>query len=153
MPCNPSPDDVLLSFTSSLNFSTFREKTSIISMINIAGSDEETISFSKAVKATGNIEDWLGALEKGMQVGETDSTCREKEERMTCHNVHTAGFTAVGYSPMISVSYPARYAAHQATIMSKIPAQMFCRPQHRGILTRLNFASGRSPRFPDSFAN
>ncbi|CAN0142261.1 unnamed protein product, partial [Pylaiella littoralis] len=45
-----------------------KEKTSIISMINIAGSDEETISFSKAVKATGNIEDWLGALEKGMQV-------------------------------------------------------------------------------------
>ncbi len=37
-------------------------------MINIAGSDEETISLSKAVKATGNIEDWLGALEKGMQV-------------------------------------------------------------------------------------
>lgn len=37
-------------------------------MINIAGSDEETIPFSKAVKATGNIEDWLGALEKGMQV-------------------------------------------------------------------------------------
>lgn len=37
-------------------------------MINIAGADEETISFSKAVKATGNIEDWLGALEKGMQV-------------------------------------------------------------------------------------
>lgn len=46
----------------------FREKTSIISMINIAGSDEETIPFSKPVKATGNIEDWLGALEKGMQV-------------------------------------------------------------------------------------
>lgn len=37
-------------------------------MVNIAGSDEETISFSKPVKATGNIEDWLGALEKGMQV-------------------------------------------------------------------------------------
>ena len=37
-------------------------------MINIAGSDEEVIPFSKAVKATGNIEDWLGALEKGMQV-------------------------------------------------------------------------------------
>ncbi|CAM9691770.1 unnamed protein product, partial [Ectocarpus sp. 8 AP-2014] len=45
-----------------------KEKSSIISMINIAGSDEETISFSKPVKATGNIEDWLGALEKGMQV-------------------------------------------------------------------------------------
>lgn len=46
----------------------FREKTSIVSMINIAGSDEETIPFSKPVKATGNIEDWLGAVEKGMQV-------------------------------------------------------------------------------------
>ncbi|CAM9783470.1 unnamed protein product [Ectocarpus sp. 6 AP-2014] len=45
-----------------------KEKSSIISMVNIAGSDEETISFSKPVKATGNIEDWLGALEKGMQV-------------------------------------------------------------------------------------
>lgn len=45
-----------------------REKSSIVSMINIAGSDEETITLSKAVKATGNIEDWLGALEKGMQV-------------------------------------------------------------------------------------
>lgn len=45
-----------------------RDKSSIISMINISGSDEETITLSKAVKATGNIEDWLGALEKGMQV-------------------------------------------------------------------------------------
>lgn len=43
-------------------------------MINIAGADEETIPFSKAVKATGNIEDWLGALEKGMQVMPPDAS-------------------------------------------------------------------------------
>lgn len=45
-----------------------REKSSIVSMVNISGSDEETIPLCRAVKATGNIEDWLGALEKGMQV-------------------------------------------------------------------------------------
>lgn len=37
-------------------------------MVNISGPDEEIIPLCKAVKATGNIEDWLGALEKGMQV-------------------------------------------------------------------------------------
>ncbi|CAM9702035.1 unnamed protein product, partial [Sphacelaria rigidula] len=45
-----------------------REKSNIVSIINISGADEETIPLLKAVKATGNIEDWLGALEKGMQV-------------------------------------------------------------------------------------
>lgn len=47
-------------------------------MINIAGSDQETISFSKAVKATGNIEDWLGAVEKGMQVMQPNTPNKEK---------------------------------------------------------------------------
>lgn len=45
-----------------------RDKSSILSLVNICGSDEEVIALSKPVKATGNIEDWLGALEKGMQV-------------------------------------------------------------------------------------
>lgn len=47
-------------------------------MINISGSDEETIPFTKAVKATGNIEDWLGALEKGMQVMQPDTPNNNK---------------------------------------------------------------------------
>lgn len=52
-----------------------REKSLILSMINISGADEEAISLSKAVKATGNIEDWLGALEKGMQVKPSYDRC------------------------------------------------------------------------------
>lgn len=47
---------------------TVREKSNIVSIVNISGADDETIPLSKAVKAMGNIEDWLGALEKGMQV-------------------------------------------------------------------------------------
>lgn len=69
MRCNPDHVHARTLCVVSMTFNAFRDKTSIISMINIAGSDEETISFSKAVKATGNIEDWLGALEKGMQAG------------------------------------------------------------------------------------
>ncbi|CAM9274876.1 unnamed protein product [Chrysoparadoxa australica] len=43
------------------------EKTSILGLRSIVGPDEEGITLAKDVKATGNIENWLGALEKEMQ--------------------------------------------------------------------------------------
>lgn len=51
-----------------------REKSNIVGITNISGADEETIALSKPVKATGNLEDWLGALEKGMQACIRDVT-------------------------------------------------------------------------------
>ena len=39
-----------------------------MSIVNISGSDEEVIPLLKPVKAVGNIEIWLGALEKEMKV-------------------------------------------------------------------------------------
>ncbi|CAN0407305.1 unnamed protein product, partial [Ascophyllum nodosum] len=44
-----------------------KEKSSIVSIVNISGSDEEVIPLLKPVKAVGNIEIWLGALEKEMK--------------------------------------------------------------------------------------
>lgn len=66
-------------------------------MVNISGSDEETISFSKPVKATGNIEDWLGALEKGMQVRIVPEIETEvpKFDPVTVVRPHRVGYSAL----------------------------------------------------------
>lgn len=62
-----------------------REKTSIVSIVNIAGADQESISLRKPVKAAGNIEDWLGALEKAMQVNlESESRIAHRSQSANC---------------------------------------------------------------------
>ncbi|CAM9238980.1 unnamed protein product, partial [Discosporangium mesarthrocarpum] len=48
-----------------------KEKSMITTLCSMAGVDEESIPLSREVKATGNIEDWLGALEKAMQANHT----------------------------------------------------------------------------------
>ena len=40
------------------------DKTTIKAILNQAGSDEEVIELRQVVKAVGNIEEWLGAIEK-----------------------------------------------------------------------------------------
>ena len=42
--------------------------SSILTMVTMKGSDQEEIPFVEAVSATGNIEEWLGVIEKRMQV-------------------------------------------------------------------------------------
>lgn len=85
-------------------------------MINIAGADEETISFSKAVKATGNIEDWLGALEKGMQV------CMYVCRRNGLEPVRTEKEAPIDGKPLLPFSRRATTCEH--TIQHPAVAQM-----------------------------
>lgn len=77
-----------------------RDKSSILSLANICGSDEEVIALSKPVKATGNIEDWLGALEKGMQVRQME-TQRPLFDHETCACGRCLGKQKPCISPLV----------------------------------------------------